>query len=388
MALGVAWMLLLGSLLVYAHVWVWEELPWVGNDRRVPAEPLRRWMLAGGGVATLVWFLGALGVYARSHRLIPFLVGARPATGVEKEYLEDLLADVGLAAGVGSGLPALYVLESPAANAFACGRSLTKGSITVTRGLIQALDRRETAAVLGHELAHLKNGDSLFVGEALAFAWVVVGSAVVGTAVFSLLLLLGFGALKASLEVVKGEELENQLVGCLLGAALGLFALVAAVTYAVAVGAVVLLVAVGVKIASSSVSHAREFLADACSAQWTRDPLALVSALVKVSSGHGVASGAAWLVAPLWLAPLPLAQLSGVGQTLVAFLMSTHPPGERRVNLLVAMAGGVAVVEAPELAAQRGSRWAAWRECFLPALATVLALGAAAWLFSSVGARG
>ena len=127
------------------------------------------WMfyLAGCGVA-LIWFLIAT---AASNRIIDAVTGARPVTRAENPRLWNLLENLAISRGM--RMPRLAVIDTEARNAFASGLSLDKGSITVTRGLVQALDDRELAAVLGHELTHIRNGDARLAVIAAIFAGVI-----------------------------------------------------------------------------------------------------------------------------------------------------------------------------------------------------------------------
>jgi heat shock protein HtpX len=85
--------------------------------------------------------------------------GAHPATVGIEPRLHNLVD--GLCAASGVEKPSLHVIEDPAPNALAVGRSVDHSAIAVTRGLLDALTRVELEAVLAHELSHIKNEDVL-----------------------------------------------------------------------------------------------------------------------------------------------------------------------------------------------------------------------------------
>lgn len=373
-ALGVVWMAILGCLIVAVHESLFRQMA-------VPHESIRQWCLTGSVLAVGLWALAELVLLTTATRVLPLLVGAHIASGMDERVLANVAQEMPIAAGESAANVHWYILETSAPNAFACGRSVQNGSIVVTRGLLGILNRDELQAVVAHELAHLKNGDAQFIVSALAFAWMVVGASI--AACIGLALAVTLLALVVVL-VVKIAECDDSGIGALIGVlvsiGLVIYGLIFLATYALCVAIVLGLVAIGVKAASSSISQSREYLADACAAQWTRNPLALASALAKIGGSPRLASSVIDLVSPLWLDHSSAGKGDGFRQRLLSFLLHTHPTIEGRIALLREMAGTVAITEARWLLTIRPTAWHRMKEWGLPSLATFLALAIGAML--------
>ncbi len=111
------------------------------------------WTYAACWVAALAWF--------PSHDAQTGSWTGRPpqpVTRAEEPRLWNLLENLCISRGM--RIPRLAVIETGAMNAFASGLTRDKGAVTVTRGLVEGLDDRELAAVLAHELSHIRNGDA------------------------------------------------------------------------------------------------------------------------------------------------------------------------------------------------------------------------------------
>ncbi len=103
--------------------------------------------------------------------MIDALTGGREVTREEQPRLYNLLENLCISRGI--PMPKLKVMESDALNAFATGLNEQQYSITVTTGLVKALDNDEIEAVLGHELTHIRNGDVRMMVIAVIIAGVV-----------------------------------------------------------------------------------------------------------------------------------------------------------------------------------------------------------------------
>lgn len=129
------------------------------------------WLIGGGSGAVLALVAAAamnLFAWWNSDTIVLRMHGARRAEGPEGAALQKLVAD--LASGSGMPVPAVYIIETEQPNAFATGRSPDRAAVAVTRGLMRSLDRTEIAAVIAHELAHIRNRDTLIMTVTATFA--------------------------------------------------------------------------------------------------------------------------------------------------------------------------------------------------------------------------
>src|SRR5947209_9182166 len=119
-------------------------------------------------VGTALW----IGIAYKFHQsLIDMVTGGREITRQEQPRLYNLLENLCISRGIPT--PKLKVMDSPALNAFASGMNEKQYAITVTTGLIEALDDAEVEAVLGHELTHIRNGDVRMLVIAVIIAGVI-----------------------------------------------------------------------------------------------------------------------------------------------------------------------------------------------------------------------
>ncbi|MBV8746697.1 MAG: M48 family metalloprotease, partial [Xanthobacteraceae bacterium] len=119
-------------------------------------------------VGTAIWIVIA---YYFHQSMIDAVTGARDVTRAEQPRLYNLLENLCISRGI--PMPKLKVMQSDALNAFATGMNEKQYAVTVTTGLLAALDDAETEAVLGHELTHIRNGDVRMLIIALVIAGVV-----------------------------------------------------------------------------------------------------------------------------------------------------------------------------------------------------------------------
>ena len=123
---------------------------------------------SGGAVIALV-VAGLMNVFAwwNSDRMVLRMHNARPAAGGDAG-LVTLVAD--LARNANLPVPAVYVIDTDQPNAFATGRNPQNAAVAVTTGLLKRLSREEVAGVIAHELAHIKNHDTLIMTVTATFA--------------------------------------------------------------------------------------------------------------------------------------------------------------------------------------------------------------------------
>jgi heat shock protein HtpX len=256
------------------------------------------------GVA--IWLFIA---YRLHQWLIDRVTDSRAITREEAPDLYNLLENLCISRGLPT--PALRIVETPALNAFATGLTEKQYSVSVTRGLVQTLNRAELEAVLAHELTHIRNGDVRVMVIASVIAGIVTFA---GELVFRLVMQGPHINLRG-----RGDSAEERGKGA--GAAM------AAIAIAMLLIAAAWFLSLALRFA---LSRSREYLADAGAVELTKNPDAMISALMKIS-GH---------------AEIPSVP-SGVMEMCIenhkagiADLFATHPPIEARVRALVEHAGG------------------------------------------------
>ncbi len=119
-------------------------------------------------VAAAAWIVVA---YFCHQWMIDAVTGGRDVTRQEQPRLYNLLENLCISRGI--PMPKLKIVDSEALNAFATGLNRSQYAISVTSGLLSALDDRELEAVLGHELTHIRNGDVQMMVIAVIIAGVV-----------------------------------------------------------------------------------------------------------------------------------------------------------------------------------------------------------------------
>jgi heat shock protein HtpX len=252
-------------------------------------------------VGTVVWIAIA---YKFHQQMIDAVTGAQPVTRREEPRLYNLLENLCISRGI--TMPTLRIADDDALNAFATGLNQKQYSITVTRGLVNALNDKEIEAVLGHELTHIRNGDVRMLVIAVVIAGVI---SFFGELVFRIFFQnVMWGGRRSSSDDRKG------------GAGI-------AIIIAIAIIAVVWVLSIVIRFA---LSRQREYLADAGSVELTKNPDAMISALRKIE-GRGEIPGANSAVMEMCI-DNPRVGFSNV--------FDTHPSVEARVEALVKFAGG------------------------------------------------
>jgi heat shock protein HtpX len=253
---------------------------------------------AGLAIAVIVALVLNFGSYWFSDKVVLRMYGAREVEENDAVRLYAIVRD--LAARADLPMPKVYLIPEAAPNAFATGRNPQHAAVAVTEGLLRKLDRNELAAVIAHELAHIKNRDTLIMTVAATIAGAL--SMLANTAMWGMML----GSGRSS-----GDDRDSSPLG-------GLLAVIVAPFLALLI--------------QMAISRSREFLADESGARISGDPLALASALGKME--------ALSRDAPIYAGSPATAHLFIVnpfsGGVLVN-LFSTHPRTEVRIQRLQAL---------------------------------------------------
>lgn len=255
-----------------------------------------------GGLGGAILFLIIAGVmnfiaFWFSDSLALRMAGAKEVSEQEDPRLHAMIREVANLAGM--PMPRVYVIHNGSPNAFATGRSPKKAAVAVTTGIRQLLTERELRAVLGHEMGHVKNRDTL-TGSIVA----TVAGAI--SMIAQVLMFRSFFG---------GNRDQNPIL----------------------VLATIILAPLAASIIQMGISRTREYAADHTGAEITHDPESLASALEKLERGVAYRpmpeSGGNEAVAALYI----VHPFAGGG---MANLFSTHPPIQERVKRLREMAYG------------------------------------------------
>lgn len=220
-------------------------------------------------IGSALWIVIA---YFFNQSIIDAVTGGHEVTRQEQPRLYNLLENLCISRGI--PMPKLKIVQSPALNAFASGLNRRQYSITVTSGLLNALNDREMEAVLGHELTHIRNGDVQLMVVAVIIAGVIGFVAELFFRMFFNSSWNFGGGGRSSSSSSDGDKKGG-----------GAFAII---LLAVALIGLAWGLSLVVRFA---LSRSREFLADAGSVELTKDPDAMISALRKIE-GRGELPGA------------------------------------------------------------------------------------------------
>jgi len=265
--------------------------------------------------AAALWIVIA---YFFHQNMIDAVTGGETVTRQQQPRLYNLLENLCISRGI--PMPKLKLMESPALNAFATGLNRRQYAVTVTTGLLDALDDQEIEAVLGHELTHIRNGDVQLMVIAVIIAGVVGFFGELFFRMFTNLSWNSTGSSWSSSSSSSSSSSDSNGKGSGGGA-------IVVVIIAVALIMLAWLLSQVVKLA---LSRSRELLADAGSVELTKNPDAMISALRKIE-GHGELPGATSAVMELCV---------DNPREGFADLFATHPSVDSRVDALVKFAGG------------------------------------------------
>jgi heat shock protein HtpX len=231
----------------------------------------------------------------------------------------DVVREMALAARM--PVPRAYIIDDPAPNAFATGRDPDHSVICVTQGLVDEMDREELQGVIGHEMAHISDYD---IRTMMMIAVLIGGVAMLADFVIRWSFFGGFGG-RGRGGAGGGNDRDSG------GGEAG-------VIIAVLVFVLAILAPIFSQLIAMAVSRQREYLADASSVEFTRNPRALLRALEHIADTESPLKDASRGISHLFI----VNPLEGAQQDKEGFfdnLLSTHPPLNRRIERLRALLG-------------------------------------------------
>jgi heat shock protein HtpX len=240
--------------------------------------------------------------YWFSDKIVLMMYGAKETTEAESPKIFEIVKK--LTAQAGLPMPKVYLMNSPMPNAFATGRNYQHSAVAVTSGILELLTPEELMGVLAHELAHIRNRDILTSTMA----------ATIAGAIFMLARMAQWGMMFGG----RDRDNNNGNAGLIMMLVVAIIAPIAAMLIQMAI------------------SRSREYQADADGAAISNNPLALASALKKLTSGvkkHPLANPNPTTAHMFIVSPLS-------GKAFLN-LFSTHPPMEQRIARLEKLAGQI-----------------------------------------------
>ncbi|HOL50351.1 MAG TPA: M48 family metallopeptidase, partial [bacterium] len=231
----------------------------------------------------------------------------------KEQQLVNVVQEMSIAAGIKA--PEVYVMEEASPNAFATGRDANHASVCVTTGLLDSMNREELQGVIAHELGHIRNRDILTMTVIAA-----ITGAIVLLSEWARRSMFYSGSYSGR---ARRSDKSSSSSGLLL----------------LAILIITIIAPLIARLMALAVSRAREYMADAASAEFTRNPLALASALGKISTHYDkVVDRASVGTAHLFISAPRNSKLNNSESTF-AEMFSTHPPIEKRIAILKHMAG-------------------------------------------------
>ncbi|MBT9149823.1 MAG: Protease HtpX [Dehalococcoidia bacterium] len=270
--------------------------------------------IGGLVMALVIWGIMTAVAFFQGDNIFLAMSKAKKIERDDHPRLYNIVEEMKIASGL-EHMPAIYIIDDPAMNAFATGRDPKRASVAVTSGLLQKLNRDELQGVIGHELAHIKNRDVLL----MTLCGILLGTIVMISWYMMHMLFWGgmFGGRRSS-----GGGGGGHLIVLVIGLALMILAPIFA------------------RLIYFAISRKREYLADASSAQYTRYPEGLASALEKLGGSTVQLQSANQALAPMYITN-PFRRKGMAASD----LSSTHPPISERVRILRSMGGGASFAD-------------------------------------------
>lgn len=264
------------------------------------------WVIIGVGV----WFAIA---YFSNTAMVRAATGARPVTRKENPRIYNIVENLCIACNM--DMPKINIVNDPQLNAFASGIDKKSYTVTLTTGIINYLNDDELAGVIGHELTHIRNNDTRLLITSIIFVGIV--STIMSIVVQMMYNAFWFGGMSHR---SSDNEEDNRGNGLSMIAVFIIAVLCCAVAYLFTL------------LTRFAISRKREYMADAGGAELCGNPLALASALRKISGDPGLENVKRDDIAQLFIIH-PQHFAPGL-TSFFSSLFSTHPDTRKRIEIL------------------------------------------------------
>ena len=252
-----------------------------------------------------IWFIIA---YFSNSSMIRNAVKAQPLMRRDNPRVYNIVENLTMACGM--KMPQINIVDDPQLNAFASGIDEKTYTVTVTTGLIERLNDEELAGVIGHELTHIRNKDTRLLITSIIFVGII-------STVMTIIARLLFRSFLWGGNRRSSNGKNN-------GLSIAVIMLIAVVCAAIAY--------LFTSLTRFAISRKREFMADAGGAELCGNPLALASALRKISDNPGLNVGRED-IAQMYIVHPQALNTKGISG-FFGRLFSTHPDIEERIRLL------------------------------------------------------
>lgn len=263
------------------------------------------WVIVGVGI----WFTIA---YFANTAMVRAATGARPLTRKENPKIYNIVENLCMTCNM--DMPKINIVDDPQLNAFASGIDKKSYTVTLTTGIINRLNDDELAGVIAHELTHIRNHDTRLLITSIIFVGIV-------STIMSLVIQMMYNAfLFGGLSSRSSDDEDNRGNGLSMIAVFIIGALCCAVAYFFTL------------LTRFAISRKREYMADAGGAELCGNPLALASALRKISGDPGLNNvkrddiAQLFIIHPQHFAPGMMNFFNS--------LFSTHPDTKKRIEIL------------------------------------------------------
>jgi heat shock protein HtpX len=253
-----------------------------------------------------IWFIIA---YFSNTSMIRNATGAYSITRMDNPRIYNIVENLTLVCGM--DMPKINIIDDPQLNAFASGIDKNSYTVTVTTGLLNLLDDEELAGVIGHELTHIRNRDTRLLITSIVFVGILATLSSLVWNMFQRNLLWGS---------LSNRSRNGKNNGLGIVAILGIAAVICFVGYFFTM------------ITRFAISRKREYMADAGGAELCGNPLALASALRKISGNPGLQNVKRDDVAQLFIIH-PQSFAEGLS-SFFSGLFATHPDTAKRIAIL------------------------------------------------------